>query len=145
MYRTYLVAANEARYAAVVADLHARLFPNVVFPYPHYGDWWVTYEGKLPVAFAHTEPTTFYPNSGYFGRVGVLPDHRGHGLQFHLMKKAEVHAREVRLYEALYSDTTRVKHSAANFVRRRWTKFEPAPDLKVQWGSKDTVYWRKTL
>jgi GNAT superfamily N-acetyltransferase len=139
-YRTWLVPSGDARYAAIVADLHAQLFPKIIFPYPHYGDWWVVWEGKKPVAFAHCSPTTYYPNSGYFGRVGVLPAHRGHGLQARLMKKVVERGRELG-WEAMYSDTTRVPHSAANFRKMGWTEFTP----ESPWGSKHTIYWRKEL
>lgn len=144
-YRAYLVPANEAKYAAIVADLHARLFPTLIFPYPHWGDWWVAWHGEKPVAFAHQEPTAFYPNTGYFGRVGVLPEHRGHGLQSRLMKMAAKRARRAHAWEALVSDTTRNPHSAANFERCGWVRFEPAPEHRKQWGSRQTIYWRKEL
>lgn len=140
-YRAYLVPAEQAKYAAIVADLHAKLFPRIVFPYPHYGDWWVAWKDNTPVAFAHMAPTTYYPNSGYFGRVGVLPAHRGHGLQYRLMRAVERHARSAHQWDALYSDTTRVPHSAANFVRRKWVQFQP----ENPWGTKATIYWRKEL
>lgn len=139
-YRTQLVPSGDARYAAIVADLHAQLFPTIVFPYPHYGDWWVVWEGKKAVAFAHSSMTTYYPNSGYFSRVGVLPEHRGHGLQARLMKKVVERGRE-HGWEAIYSDTTRVPHSAANFRKMGWTEFQP----EAPWGSKYTIYWRKEL
>ena len=145
-YRTYEVEAGEAQYAAIVADLHARLFPTLIFPYPHHGDWWVTWKGEEPVAFAHLEPTTYYPNCGYFGRVGVLPGHRGHGLQMRLMKAAEWTARNVHRWEALYSDTTRNPHSAANFRRLHWVEFEPDADKKKNWQvNRYTKFWRKDL
>lgn len=140
-YRAWLVPANEAKYAAIVADLHARLFPSIIFPYPHYGDWWVVWHKEKPVAFAHQSPTTYYPNSGYFGRVGVLPAHRGHGLQLRLMKMAEKRARKAHAWEALYSDTTCKPHSAANFEKLGWARFEP----ETPWGTARTVYWRKEL
>jgi GNAT superfamily N-acetyltransferase len=143
-YRAYLVPANEAKYAAIVADLHARLFPALIFPYPHYGDWWVVWHNDDPVAFAHMSATTYYPNSGYFGRVGVLPKHRGHGLQARLMRMAEKRGRG-HTWEALVSDTTRNPHSAANFERLGWVQFDPEPALRANWGSRNTKYWRKDL
>ena len=143
-YRLYLAPTNEAKYAAIVADLHARLFPNIIFPYPHYGDWWIVWHRETPVAFAHMSPTTYYPNHGYFARVGVLPKHRGHGLQSRLMAAAEKVAKG-HCWEALVSDTTRNPHSAANFVKRGWVEFEPDPEHRANWGNKHTRYWRKDL
>lgn len=139
-YRAYMVPAHEAKYAAIVADLHAQLFPNIIFPYPHYGDWWVVWHNDKPAAFSHMSPTTYYPNCGYFGRVGVLPKHRGHGLQARLMRLAEKRGRG-HTWEALISDTTRVPHSAANFERLGWSQFEP----ENPWGKRHTKYWRKEL
>lgn len=144
-YRAYLVPAQEAKYAAIVADLHARLFPTLIFPYPHYGDWWVVWKGNDPVAFAHMEPTTYYPNTGYFGRVAVLPAHRGHGLQSRLMRLAERQARN-HCWEAIVSDTTRNPHSAANFVRCGWSQFEPEEGHRREWAvNQFTRFWRKGL
>lgn len=145
-YRVYEVEAGEAKFAAIVADLHARLFPTLIFPYPHYGDWWVAWHGDVPVAFSHQEPTTYYPNSGYFGRVGVLPGHRGHGLQMRLMRAGEWKAKRVHGWEALYSDTTRNPHSAANLRKLGWVEFDPNADKKVGWQvNRYTKFWRKEL
>jgi GNAT superfamily N-acetyltransferase len=145
-YRAYPVEAGEAKNAAIVATLHARLFPKLIFPYPHYGDWWVVWHGEEPVAFAHMSPTLYYPNTGYFGRVGVLPEHRGHGLQARLMKMAEWTARKVHAWEALVSDTTRNPHSAANFIRCGWSEFEPEEAHRKGWAvNRYTKFWRKGL
>lgn len=144
-YRIYRVPAERAEYAAIVATLHHELFPSLIFPYPHYGDWYVAWKVDKPIAFACTAPTHLYPNCGYLQRVGVLPGHRGHRLQFRLMAHCEYDAKHVHGWEAVVSDTTRNPHSAANFVRRKWLQYEPAPEHKAVWGSKHTKYWRKDL
>lgn len=136
-YRVKEVDAAAAKYAAVVADLHAKLFPGIQFPVPHYGHWWVAYKDGAPAAFAHLLQSTYFPNTGYFSRVGVLPAHRGHGLQSRLMNLAERKA-IANGWEAIVSDTTRVPFSAANFKKRGWWAFDP----EVPWGKRNTVYWR---
>lgn len=145
-YRIYRVAAERAEYAAVVAILHAKLFPTIIFPYPHYGDWYVAWQVDKPVAFACMAPTLLYPNCGYLQRVGVLPGHRGHRLQARLMAHCEYDARHVHGWEAIISDTTRNPHSAANFVLRGWAQFEPEEVHRRGWAvNRFTKFWRKGL
>ena len=142
-YRIYRVPAEQAKYAAIVATLHDALFPNLIFPYPHYGDWYVAWHGEKPIAFACTAPTLVYPNTSYLQRVGVLPGHRGHRLQYRLMEHCEHDAKHVHGYEAIVSDTTRNPHSAAHFVRRKWIQCEPEAAIAKAWGKKQTKFWRK--
>lgn len=136
-YQIREVDAASAKYAAVVARLHAKLFPGIQFPVPHWGHWWVAFLNGEPTAFAQLVQSTYFPNTGYFSRVGVLPDHRGHGLQSRFMGLAERKA-IANGWEAIVSDTTKVPHSSANFVKRGWWRFTP----DVPWGRAATVYWR---
>ena len=139
-YRARLVPAFDAHYAAIVAMLHAKLFPKTQFPSPHYGDWWVVYFGNEPVGFSHLVQSTHYPDGGYFSRVGVLPPHRGNGLQARLMIAAEIRARSFG-WGMMYSDTRRAPYSAANFEKLKYSRFKP----ENPWGQPGTVYWRKEL
>lgn len=140
-YRARQVAAGVAANCAVVAQLHAELFPTTVFPWPHMGHWWVVESEGTPVAFSHLVQSTYFPETGYFARVGVLPGHRGFGLQHRLMKLAELQGRR-NGWVQLVSDTRRVPHSAANFERSGWLKFTP----EHPWYTHtDVIYWRKDL
>lgn len=135
------VNAADAKYAAIVADLHSKLFPNIQFPVPHWGHWWVAFDANgAPVGFAQLVQSHFYPTCGYFARVGVLEQARGQGLQRRFMKLAERQA-VANGWNLMVSDTTKVPFSAANFEKLGWVKFLPADP----WGKKHTIYWRKDL
>lgn len=130
-----------ARTARVLADLHARTFsPTVPFPgvWPAY--WWVVYDGKKPAAFAFMCGSDRYADTGYFGRVGVLPEYRGRGLQRRLMRAAERKARALG-WIAMVSDTRNKPYSAANFKALGYEQFTP----ENPWDFPCAIYWRKEL
>ena len=104
------------------------------------GQWWVAYRDSVPAAFLGMIASTYYPNAGYFKRVGVLPEHRGHGLQGRLMRAMEQSARRSGL-ELIVSDTTDNVPSANNFIRSGWMMFSP----KFPWSFPQSLYWRKDL
>jgi GNAT superfamily N-acetyltransferase len=104
------------------------------------GRWWIAYRGRVPVAYLGMIASTHYPNAGYFKRVGVLPEHRGQGLQARLMRVMERAARQSGL-DLLVSDTTDNVPSANNFVRSGWLMFSP----EFPWSFPQSLYWRKAL
>lgn len=57
-----------------------------------HGYWWLVTEGPHTVGFAGSVPFTPFEQYGYFKRVAILPDHRGNGLQKHLILAAEQRA-----------------------------------------------------
>lgn len=134
------INAPQSKNALILATLHYRLFPTISIPTFDNGKWWVAWVNGNPVGFAHVCPSMWYPNAGYFARVGVMPGHRGNGLQRRFMKKIENHARK-QGWEAIYSDTRKVPHSAANMERMGYKRFTP----ETPWGYKKTTYWVKHL
>lgn len=104
------------------------------------GRWWIAYRNDIPAAFLGMIASTHYPNAGYFKRVGVLPEHRGYGLQARLMRAMERSARRSGL-ELIVSDTTDNVPSANNFVRSGWLMFVP----EYPWSFPQSLYWRKDL
>lgn len=104
------------------------------------GRWWIAYRGTVPSAYLGMIASTHYPNAGYFKRVGVLPEHRGNGLQARLMRAMERAARRSGL-DLIVSDTTHNVPSANNFVRSGWLMFEP----EFPWSFDHALYWRKDL
>ena len=104
------------------------------------GWWWIAYRARVPVAYLGAILSTHYPNTLYFKRVGVLPEHRGNDLQSRLMRSLERFA-GLRGFAGMVSDTTDNVHSANNFIRTGWQLFDP----EYPWAFSNTLYWRKAL
>jgi GNAT superfamily N-acetyltransferase len=104
------------------------------------GWWWIAYHKRLPAAYLGAIVSTYYPDTLYFKRVGVLAEHRGNSLQRRLMRVLELHARRSG-FAAMVSDTTDNVPSANNFIAADWKLFEP----EFPWAFSNTLYWRKDL
>jgi GNAT superfamily N-acetyltransferase len=132
---------SSASCVSLAASLHADTLIGSPFPALNQGHWWFVRDDKGdPVAFLMLHPSDRYPNAGYFCRVGVLPNHRGHGLQFRLMGVMERKAKRLG-WTALYSDTLNNPHSARNFVKRGWWQFQP----QQPWAHSGAIYWMRDL
>jgi GNAT superfamily N-acetyltransferase len=104
-----------------------------------YGHWWIAYACKEPAGFAGITPSTIGPGVGYLKRAGVLPAHRGHGLQRRLLKVREARARKLG-WSSVITDTTDNVPSANNLIASGYRLFSPEP-----WAFKHSLYWMKEL
>lgn len=108
------------------------------------GYWWIAFEqtkyGPAAAAFIGIRQSILDMHTGYFTRVGVLPHHRGHGLQRRLMRAMEAKARKVG-WVRIVSDTRDNPHSANNLIAAGYRMFNPDPP----WGFTDACYWTKSL
>ncbi len=105
------------------------------------GIWWVAFdEVSLPAAFLGLRQSILAPHIGYFARVGVLPEHRGAGLQRRLMRAMEQKARKLGWYQ-IVTDTRDNPHSANNIIAAGYRMFSPAKP----WSFSDASYWTKEL
>jgi len=104
------------------------------------GDWWLVYYGDEPIGYAGLTQSSFAHDYGYLKRAGVLPAHRGNGIQRRLIKVRERRARQYH-WQALITDTTANPASSNSLIRAGFTLFEPA----YRWAYKDSLYWRKYL
>jgi GNAT superfamily N-acetyltransferase len=123
-----------------LTELHGLTFlDEAKLPSFEEGHWWLGYRDHKPVAFAGLVPSVF-PSAGYFIRVGVVPEHAGHGLQLRFMRVLERRAR-ANGWGMIVSDTTDNVRSANNFIRAGYRLFEP----EVKWAFPFSLYWRKYL
>lgn len=103
-------------------------------------DWWIAFYGDEPAAYAGLSPSSKWANTGFLVRCGVMPDHRGNGLQRRL-----VHVRERRAHVHgwpwIVSYTRTNPESANNLARCGYKMFNP----NKKWAPKDATYWRKCL
>jgi GNAT superfamily N-acetyltransferase len=102
--------------------------------------WWLAYHGAEAVAFGAMLPSVNSRKSGYLYRAGVLPKHRGHGLQRKLLRVREKAARRMG-WTTLYTDTGGTVHSANNLIAAGYKIFVP----RNPWGVSGAIYWKKQL
>lgn len=137
------VDGSDEAIAVSIMRLHIRTFgSSAPVPSPSQGGfWWLACDNAAShVAFASIRGSSLDASWCYFDRVGVLPEHRGAGLQRRLMRACEAKARRLG-FKTMVSDTTDNPPSAANFDRLRYQRFTP----DFLWGFPSTLYWRKTL
>lgn len=138
-YRIREVDGDDDDIAEEIRALHVlTFFKDAPQPQTDHGHWWLAHYSGDAVAFAGMIPSTIYPNMGYFSRVGVLPQHRGSGLQLRFMRAIESRARR-NGWLGIVSDTTDNPPSANNFIRSGYRIIEPA----VRWAFPHSIYWRK--
>jgi GNAT superfamily N-acetyltransferase len=141
-YRIREVDAFDDDVEQTITALHKLFteFPPLGSHYFENGYWWLATLSGEPVAFAGLIPSTRWANCGYFVRSGVLPEHRGNGLQRRLMRVREIKAKRLG-WTHMISDCTDNLHSANNFIRSGYSLYEPSRP----WGFARTLYWRKIL
>jgi len=139
-YRIREVDGDDEEIAETLDLLHDLCFMDASLrPKYDYGFWWLAYCGNEPVGFAGITPSTIGPGVGYLKRAGVLPAHRGHGLQRRLLRVRERRARELG-WRSVITDTTDNVPSSNNLIKAGYRLFEPHP-----WAFKHSLYWRKEL
>lgn len=126
--------------ASLLRYLQLTILPADVPSDTSVGWWWVALDGDLPVAFAGLVPSRQVPDAGYLCRAGVLPSHRGRGLQKRLLRARERKAKKLHLV-ALVSDTYDNPPSSNNLIAAGFRQYEPP----LRYGAVGTNYWRKPL
>ena len=127
-------------YAAMLRYLQLACLPGDDPLETSEGHWWVAFDGDLPVAFAGLTQSQSVPGAAYLCRAGVLPSHRGRGLQRRLLEARERKARKLG-FTVLVTDTFDNPHSSNNLIRSGYRMHIPA----VRYGATGTCYWRKPL
>ncbi len=141
MYCIREVDGTDEEIADTLRALHTLTFFDSAPPInPEVGHWWLAYCGGDAVAFAGMRPSITLPSFGYLERVGVLPGHRGHGLQRRLLRCREARAKR-NGWLGVISDTTDNVPSANNLIASGYRIFSP----KAPWSFSSAVYWRKVF
>lgn len=145
MYRIREVDGDDEDVAETLDMLHDLCFMDAALRVKYdYGYWWIAYYGKEVAGFAGLVPSTIGPGVGYLKRAGVLPEHRGRGLQRRLLKVRERRARELG-WSQVITDTTDNVPSANNLIRSGYKLFEPERASAQPWAWKHSLYWMKEL
>lgn len=127
--------------ADILADLHKTCFEDAADQANYEnGFWWLAYYEKEPIAFAGITPSDLGHNIGYLKRVGVLPEHRGSGLQKRLIRVREAKAKRNGWYR-IVTDCTDNPASANSLFKAGYKMFAPT----YPWAFENSLYWTKTI
>lgn len=109
-------------------------------PYTYLRDaaWWVAWDGTEPVAFGGFRPIE---GAAFLCRAGVIPSHRGLGLQRRLIRVRLAAARRCGFGWAHTYTANGNCVSANNLIRCGFRLFEPS----WYWGGTDALYLCRDL
>lgn len=138
--RIRAVDGKDPATAALLLHLQCKILPLDNALKSNKGFWWIAYDGDLPVGFAAMSPSHRWDDTGYLSRSGVVPSHRGNGLQKRLLQVRERKARELG-WKWLITDTRCNPPSSNSLIARGFRLYEPSRP----WGHTDALYWRKAL
>ena len=123
-----------------ILGLHKKCFIDNS-PLPHrMGVWWICFYHDDPVGFAGMIHSNQGKDNGYLYRFGVIPGHRGLGLQRRLTYVVEKCARKMGL-GWLVTDTNHNPPSANSFIKCGYQTYTP----EKPWSFASATYWRKKL
>lgn len=107
------------------------------------GFWWLAHDGLKLVGFCGFVPFVPFPNTGYYKRVGVLPEYRGQGLALKMIFAGLERAKVSTEWTTIVSDCTRDNiASANNLIRAGFKLCEP----ERRWGANPKgLFWVKEL
>jgi GNAT superfamily N-acetyltransferase len=130
--------SNLDRWSATLNQLDEKLFGDICFK--QNSEWWIAFDGERPIAFAGLHLYQ-QPRVAFLCRVGVLPTHRGHGLQRRFITVREQHARR-QGFERVVTYTERNNYASANnLIRCGYKLYHP----RNEFGLKNALYFEKSL
>ena len=105
--------------------------------------WWIVWQGKTPVAYAGLRLCQDPRNLGlaFLNRAGVVPGHRGRGLQKRLIRARIAAARQLAVNELVTYVMTYNVASINSLVSSGFRFYCPA----TKWGGTSAVYLCKAL
>ncbi len=143
-YRIQLVARPEdpmvqGAARGEVARMDANCFPHDDPTELDEGYWWTARKDTEPAAYAGMKLQGW--GMVYLCRAGVMPAHRGKGLQRDLLRARCSHARRLGMTSAITDTTACNVHSANNLIRSGFTLYLP----QWKWSGAAALYWWKKL
>lgn len=123
-----------------IRRLHRDCFPYDSPLMPKMGWWWICWRGGEAVGFAGMYLSSRWTDTVYLCRAGILPEHRGHGLQRRLIRARVRMARSIGMTWAV-TDTRQNASSANNLIREGFLMIQPS----TPWSFRDACYWARRL
>lgn len=122
-----------------VSGLNDRIFGDgFELPFDQHYCWLVYYDGE-PIGYASMRECE--PRVVFLSRVGVLPEHRGHGLQKKLIKARCKLAKELSYRWAITYTSLENAPSFESLQQCSFKMYLP----EYRWAGVNFVYWRKQL
>lgn len=139
------VDGSDPDVAEAIERLHLAVFPGEIPVATDRGYWWLAWNGDpegRPIAFAGLWSSVRFAQAGYLCRAGVLPTHRGHGLQRRLIRVRERKARSLG-WRWLMTDTVPYNPASSNsLIHCGYRMYVPAKPWCI---GDDAIYWRREL
>ena len=126
--------------AQTIRRLHAICFPSDAPLNPKQGWWWIVWHGGEAVGFAGMVLSVQWADAAYLFRAGVLPEHRGKGLQQRLVRARLALAKSIGMRWVI-TDTRQNPSSANNLIDCGFRTFIPSRP----WSFRDATYWKRRL
>lgn len=140
-YRVRQVNGNDHEVRALLLRMQRECLPGDVPLPPSTGYWWIAYtDTGVPAAFCSLKASVRWEQTGYLSRAGVLPGHRGKGLQKRLIRVRIRWAKRIG-WQWLLSDTSDNPASANSLIACGFRLYEP----RDPYGLRTSIYWRKRL
>lgn len=134
MYRIERV--DGASMAGALVEMDRLLFDTSSRIDPRTGWWWIVWREEEVCGYAGMVKSHQWEQVGYFNRAGVLPDHRGHGLQRRLIWARVLQARRLG-FTHVVTDTTANPPSANNLIECGFRMYLP----RYPWAFAASCYW----
>lgn len=132
---------RKARDLETIRYAHTVIFADTApMPDLYEGAWWLVYDGAVIAGFCGVTPCVEIPGAAYLCRAGVMPAHRGRGLQLRMIRVRESWARK-NGFPRVVTETTDNVPSANNLIRAGYTLFNPPEP----WSYKRAIYFTKSL
>jgi GNAT superfamily N-acetyltransferase len=124
----------------VIAELHRICCPHDELPSTTDGWWWLAYAGDVAVGYAGMRDAKSEPGAAFLCIAGVVPEHRGKGLQRRLIRVRVQKARRL-MKTAVISYTLDNAPSGNNLIACGFRLYSP----DKRWEGGDVAYWRRLL
>ena len=141
MERSYRISRADMPLA--VLPLDEICFPSDARINPADSLWWIVWHNQQPVAYAGLRLCQAKQNLGlaFLCRVGVLPAHRGRGLQKRLIRARERAARQLAVNELVTYCVPWNSPSLNSLIACGYKFYRPT----TRYGGTGSVYLRKAL
>lgn len=101
--------------------------------------WWVAFDKDTPVAYAGIKPVN--EKVAFLCRAGVLPSHRGKGLQTKLIRTRLAWAKKHGFKQVITYTVVDNPVSSNNLIRCGFKLYVP----EWKWVGSEALYWTRTL